>query len=88
MIPDWSLETADALELAFNPRLRIANFTDHVRGWSDASERARAELRYHADVPRLGKYPLPALLARKSRGGQGRTLPRAPAQSPAGLLPS
>jgi arylformamidase len=40
-----------ALDLQYNNQLRVARYPEHVALWKSASERARAELSGHLDVP-------------------------------------
>ena len=46
----------DALEAAYNPRLQVPDFADHLKYWSDEAQRAREQLRFRVDL-RYGQSP-------------------------------
>ena len=46
----------DALEAAYNPRLQVPDFADHLKYWSDEAQLAREQLRFNGDL-RYGQSP-------------------------------
>jgi arylformamidase len=46
----------DALEAAYNPRLQVPDFAEHLKYWSDEAQRAREQLRFRGDL-RYGPAP-------------------------------
>jgi arylformamidase len=76
----------DALEAAYNPRLQVPDFADHLKYWSDEAQRAREQLIFRGDLrygqstsetfdlflPTQGRPPWPVLIF--VHGGYWRSL--------------
>lgn len=86
MNDDLRIGDPDALEAAYNPRLQVPDFADHLKYWSDEAQRAREQLRCQGYVrygpspsetldlflPTQGKPPWPVLVF--VHGGYWRSL--------------